>query len=74
MNMTSPTRQNIQDHIPYSLQDGLTFRLPQGDFGECKSHGKIECTKADNGFSSLSEVSTWPVALSDEVDQNMNVS
>ena len=68
MKTTSPSRQNIPQHIPCSLQEGLGFRIPEGVLESVNpelalSHCKIECTRTYNVFSYLPEVSTWMVAL-----------
>ena len=37
MKKTSPTRQNIPQNTPFSVQEGLTFIVSQRGDGECKS-------------------------------------
>ena len=36
MKTTSKSRQNIPHHTPFSLQEGLTFRVSQGVMGSVK--------------------------------------
>ena len=68
MKTTLPSEQNIPQHTNFSLQEGLTFRVPQVVMETenpffAPYHSKVECTRTNVVFSSLSEVSTGAVDL-----------